>query len=182
MEAFLLPEVTAYYTRCSAKSRQNYYKLKKEMHKSCRTAYNDYVASLVEDDRITKKLWTFIKSQRKDNCSIPPLLHEGNIHTNHMEKAEILNNYFASVFSANPSSPLPNLKESPIPDITSVSIDPHGVKCLLDGLDIHKSTGQITYLLVYLKNLAQNSLPSLLLFSKPPYTNAVYLKIGSSPE
>ena len=46
-------------------------KLKKEMHKSCQTAYNDYVASLVEDDHITKKLWTFINSQRKDNCSIP---------------------------------------------------------------------------------------------------------------
>ena len=76
---------------------QNYYKLKKEMHKSCQAAYNDYIASLTEDGHITKKLWTFIKSQKKDNCSIPPLWHEGNIHTDHLEKAEILNKYFASV-------------------------------------------------------------------------------------
>ena len=67
---------------------RNYYKLKKEMHKSCQAAYNDYVASLVEDDHITKKLWKFIKSQRKDNCSVPPLQHEGIIYTDHLQKAE----------------------------------------------------------------------------------------------
>ena len=131
------------------------------MHKSCRTAYNNYVAFLVEDDHITKKLWTFIKSQRKDNCSMPPLQHEGNIHTNHMEKTEILNNYFASVFSVNPSSPLPTLKESSIPDITPISIDPHGVKCLLDGLDIHKSAGPDNIPTRLLKELSTELAPIL---------------------
>ena len=60
-----------------------------------------------------------------------------------MEKTEILNKYFASVFTVNPGSrsPLPPLRESSTPDITPISIDPHGVKRLLDGLDIHKSVG-----------------------------------------
>lgn len=46
------------------------------MYEPCQAAYNNYAASwwyglLVEDDHITaKKLWTFIKSQRKDNCSV----------------------------------------------------------------------------------------------------------------
>ena len=120
---------------------QNYYKLKKEVHKSCQAAFNDYVALLVEDDHITKKLWSFIKSQRNDICSVPPLQHEGIIHTDHLQKAEIFNNYFSSVFTASSSTPLPTLEESTIPDITPISIDSHGVKCLLDNLDIHKSAG-----------------------------------------
>ena len=36
---------------------------------------------------------------------------------------------------------MPPLRESSTPDITPISIDPHGVKHLLDGLDIHKSAG-----------------------------------------
>jgi len=140
---------------------RNYYKLKKEMHKSCRAAYNDFVASLVEDDHITKKLWTFIKSQRKDNCSVPPLQHEGIIYTDHLQKAEIFNNYFSSVFTISSSTPLPTLKESSIPDITPISIDSHGVKCLLDSLDIHKSAGPDNISTCLLKELSTEFAPIL---------------------
>ena len=140
---------------------QNYYKLKKEVHKSCQAAYNDYVASLVDDDHITKKLWSFIKSQRNDICSVPPLQHEGIIHTDHLQKAEILNNYFSSVFTASSSTPLPTLEESTIPDITPISIDSHEVKCLLDNLDIHKSAGPDNIPSHLLKELSTELAPIL---------------------
>ena len=140
---------------------QNYYKLKKEMHKSCRVAYNDYVASLVEDDHITKRLWTFIKSQRKDNCNIPPLQHEGITYTDHLQKAEIFNNYFSSVFSTSSDTSPPTLSESSIPDITPISIYSHGVKCLLDSLDIHKSAGPDNIPTRLLKELSTELAPIL---------------------
>ena len=80
---------------------------------------------------------------------MPPLRHEGNIHTDHLEKAEILNKYFASVFTVNPGSPLPPQRESSTSDITPISIDPHGVKCLLDGFDIFTNMqDQIIYLAI----------------------------------
>ena len=86
---------------------QAYYKVKKERHKTYHTAYNNYVASLVEEERTTKKSWSFIQSQRKDNCGVPPLKHNSNIYTDHLQKAEILNSYFSSVFTNGLSACLP---------------------------------------------------------------------------
>ena len=44
---------------------QAYYKVKKEMHKTCHTAYNNYVASLVEEERITKNYGLLLKDKGK---------------------------------------------------------------------------------------------------------------------
>jgi hypothetical protein len=43
-----------------------------------------------------KRFWTFIKHKRSDGNEIPPL---GLLHSNPVEKANILNNQFQSAFS-----------------------------------------------------------------------------------
>ena len=87
-------------------------------------------------DTSQKKLWSYIKSQRKDNSGIPPLSQNGTVHTDQPQKAEILNNYFSSVFRDKKSAP-PTLEESLISDIAPITIDMHGVKNLLDNSQSH---------------------------------------------
>jgi len=94
----------------------------------------------VENGHITKKLWSYIKSQRKDNSSIPPLSQNRSLHTDPHQKAEILNKYFSSVVSDKKSTP-PTLEDSIISDIAPITIDIHGVKSLIDNLDSHKAAG-----------------------------------------
>jgi len=118
-----------------------YYRIKKEVSSTCRTAYNNYVSSMVKDGHITKKLWSYIKRQRNDNYGIPPLSHNGSMYTNPSEKAETLNSFFSSIFINNTSTQPPHLEESSISDITPINVDMHGVKSLLDNLDPHKATG-----------------------------------------
>ena len=139
---------------------QAYYKLKKEVSKTCRNAYNNYVSSLVVDGHITKKLWTYIKSQRKENSGIPPLSHNGSVHTDSSQKAEILNNYFLSVFSNNKLTP-PTLEESPVLDITPILVGRQGVKSLLDNLNPHKATGPDNIPTSLLKQLSPELAPVL---------------------
>ena len=54
---------------------QLYYQLKKECQKECQFAYNRYIYSFFDsgNGQITKRLWSFIKSKKKDQCSIPPI-------------------------------------------------------------------------------------------------------------
>ena len=41
----------------------------------------------------------YIKSQRKDHCGVVPLKVDGVVYNNSLDKAEILNKYFTSVFT-----------------------------------------------------------------------------------
>jgi len=126
----------------------------------CRTAYNNYVLTLVENGHITKKLWSYIKSQRKDNGGIPPISQNRSLHTDPHQKAEILNNYFSSVFSDKKSTP-PTLEDSINSDIAPITIDIHGVKSLLDNLDSYKATGPDNIPTQLLKQLSQELSPAL---------------------
>ena len=46
-----------------------------------------------------KRFWTFIKHKRSDGNEIPPLQNGGLLHSDPVEKANILNNQFQSAFS-----------------------------------------------------------------------------------
>ena len=46
-----------------------------------------------------KRFWTYIKHERSDNNTIPPLKSEGILHPGSKDKANILNNQFQKAFS-----------------------------------------------------------------------------------
>ena len=97
------------------------------MSNACCTAYNNYVLSLVESEHITKKLWSYIKGQRNNTSGLPPLSQNGSLYADPNQNAEILNNFFSSVFS-DKKSIVPSVEESPIPDIAPITIDMDGIK------------------------------------------------------
>ena len=169
-----------YYLARHTNSSHNwdtYRHLKREVQRECRKAYNDYIGSLVDKNgAITKKLWTYIKSQRKDHCGIPPLKFNGHVYNDSLGKAKVLNDYFTSVFTPVSSSAPPPMDGPHFPDITPIQIDPNGVVELLKNLITHKAAGPDkipAYLLkeanmeivpiltfIFQASLQQNSVPS----------------------
>jgi len=75
---------------------------------------------------ITKWLWFYIKKQGKDNFGVASLKHD-NVYNDYQMKAELLNNYFTSVFTPHSSEPLPIISDTSFPDIATISVDINGV-------------------------------------------------------
>ena len=70
-----------------------------------------------------KKFWSYIKALRKENTNVPVLKKNdiNNYYETSLDKAEILNDQFQSVFTIETDSPLPDKGPSlhpTIPDIT----------------------------------------------------------------
>ena len=64
----------------------------------CRKAYNNYIGGLIDEKgSVTKRLWFYIKSQRKDHCGVTPLKVDRDVYNNSQDKAKILTDYFTSV-------------------------------------------------------------------------------------
>jgi hypothetical protein len=60
-----------------------------------------YVSTMLNNDikSSPKPLWSFIKSKRCDSTGVAPLSKGGNNHSGSLEKANILNDQFTSVFT-----------------------------------------------------------------------------------
>ena len=138
--------------------------MRKELQGECRKAYCNYINSLVsEDDSPTsKKLWSFIKKQKCDYCGVAPLEDCGTIHNEPQEKADILNKFFASVFTKDNSS-LPEIESDPIPNMAPIEIHTDGVLHLLLNLKVSKATGPDKIPCRLLKELAYQIAPALTL-------------------
>ena len=105
----------------SSNNWDNYRKFKRKVQGECRKAYNNYIRGLIDEKgSVTKRLWSYIKSQRKDHCGVAPLKVEGTVHHNSLDKAKILNSYFTSVFTPT-STDAPSPMDGPlIPDIDPI--------------------------------------------------------------
>ena len=105
-----------------------------------RNSHNNYLSSLLSsENKPTNRFWTFIKNKRKDQVSINTLCSNGHTYTDSKAKADVLNNYFSTVFTNEDLTSLPTIDSDPIPDISPLNIDPVGVQKLLECLDAHKA-------------------------------------------
>ena len=103
----------SYYRAKTSNTSQawaDYYELKRQAKHECRKAYNRYISNLVDTNNSggnSKKFWSFIKHQRKDQCEVPPLFYNGITHTDNLTKANILNEHFTSVFTKENTAHIP---------------------------------------------------------------------------
>ena len=77
-------------------------RLKQEMQRVTRQAFNDYVMDILDpaSDTNAKRLYSYVKSQKKDSSSVGPLRgRDGQRYSSPGRKANILNDQFASVFT-----------------------------------------------------------------------------------
>ena len=100
------------------------------------------IVFLIEEmDKQTKRFWSFIKSNKKDQCSIPPINCNEEILTDSHLKSNTFNDYFTSVFAQEDLCSLPKMNNSPFTEISNLSVSEEGVANLLHNLSAHKATG-----------------------------------------
>jgi len=144
----------------SAADWTNYKEVNKVAKRQCRNAYFSYVSQLFASRTNRKKFWSFIKECRKDSTGVPPLSVGSNTFIDDKDKANALNNQFASVFTRENLS---GLSSSSFPDMDDIQIDINGVAQLLHNLDPQKATNPDNIPTKFLKMFAMELAPCLTL-------------------
>ena len=141
------------YHRKKNQNPSMYKKLKHTLQKEQRKAYWKYIENIIFDlpikdsdqhqysDFKPKKLFSYFKSIRKDNSGISPLKKDGILYTDTVEKTNILNQQFQSVFTHDPPHDIPDKGPSPHPIMEQIHINDKGVLNLLNNLNPHKACG-----------------------------------------
>ena len=78
---------------------KKYKNLKSTSQKMCRQAHDTYVNNLITADKSNKKIWSYIKSLRRENTGISDLINNNKNINNPLDKANIFNDQFSKVFS-----------------------------------------------------------------------------------
>ena len=155
---------------------QKYKDCKRKMQSNCRKAYAEYMSSIVCADYQNgnrKKLWSYVKSLRRD-CGVAPLKNDGVMYTENNAKANILNQQFSSVFTREDIQTMPVLPNSPYPDIMNITVNIQGVAKLLSDLNPNKACGPDNISPRLLKEIANEIAPSLaLLFQASLQQNTI---------
>ena len=81
--------------------------------------------------------------------------------TDGIDKAEVLNSYFQSVFTYELDTELPDKGPSPYPSMSNIDITTQGIAKLLNGLNIHKASGSDLISTRFLKETADVIAPLL---------------------
>ena len=120
-----------------------YKELKQLTQRQCCKAYYNFTTNLTDANKSgnIKKFWSFIKSKRKDQCKVLPLVYNGVTHTDNLTKANILNNQSTSVFTNKNAEYIPKLQGVPYSTIQSIQIHQDGVIQLMQQLDYSKAYG-----------------------------------------
>ncbi|XP_065901865.1 uncharacterized protein [Dysidea avara] len=139
-----------------------YQDLKRLSQRECCSAFNNYVSSFIdENNNVTKKLWSFIKNRKQDRTGISTLEHQGTTYTDSLSKANVLAEYFSSVFTQEDTTNVPVLEGNPLPEIPPIHIHSDGVSQLLHTLKAHKAAGPNNLPSYFLKEVANVPLPFL---------------------
>ena len=90
-----------------------------------------------------KPFWKYGKSQKQETFGISALKSNGNgnVITDSLSNAEILNSQLKSVFTPQSENTFPHLPGTQFPKIKPLHISENGVFMLLDRIDVSKSSG-----------------------------------------
>ena len=126
-----------------------YMTMKAKAQKVKRQAYWNYLDKMLdfgdpETDHQTGKMnrfWSFVKSLWKDNSGAAPLKDQGKIHADPVDKANILNRHYESVFTKEKEDDdTPVLQGNPYPEMPNVMISQEGVLKLLKMTNPQKAS------------------------------------------
>jgi hypothetical protein len=97
---------------------------------------------MLKEDNTTnpKKFWSSIKDKRTENNRVSSLRKEGILYSDPVNKANILNDQFVSVFTQEDMHNIYDKGDSSYPDLPDIAIQPDGVRKLLLNINTHKAT------------------------------------------
>ncbi|XP_071476159.1 uncharacterized protein [Diadema antillarum] len=141
---------------------KRYRKLKKEAQTSCRKAYNKYLNDIISSEPgASKRLGAIIKAKRCDQTGVASLEEGQQLFTDPKTKADLLNRQFASVFTRDSASTLPDLGPSPHPAMNDISVNTNGIVKLLKNLNPYKASRPDGVPAKLLKELAEEVAPAI---------------------
>jgi hypothetical protein len=92
---------------------------------------------------------------RRDTCGVSPLKDKGKLHAESIDKANILNNQYQSVFTREDKSSIPNPEGEPSPTMPDIEITNKTVLTLLRKLNPKKAAGPDMLSARILKEMAE---------------------------
>ena len=124
--------------------RARYLDIEQMEKRELRDAERVYVDSILQnglESGNNMPFWKYVKSQKQDTFCISALKSNGNVITDSLSKAEILNSQFASVFTPQSGNTFPQLPGTQLLKIKPLHIYENGVFMLPDRIDVSKSSG-----------------------------------------
>ena len=122
------------------KYRQTRRAYKRKLNESYWKYTNDLLDSSISEQ--PKRFWSFVKSKRQDSVGIHSMEHNNVTLSNSLVKANILNNFFSSIFTQESTLHIPKLHPCQhTPAIRQITITSLGVQKLLSSLNPNKSSG-----------------------------------------
>ena len=137
--------------------------LKRKAQHSIRHSYEQYLTDIVNPtvDHGNKKLWSLIRAKRRDTTpGVAPIKEKGEVVQQPLDKANVLNRQFKSAFSPITTEHLPDIGESPYPQMQNITVTVPGVEKLLN-LKPHKAEGPDAILPRTLNDFATEIAPVL---------------------
>ena len=129
----------------SYRDYQAYCKLRNSATKAIRFSKKKYQKGVAESSKTSpKSFWSFIKDETKGKSEIGDLIDEdGNRVTENVDKANMLNDFFASVFTREGTGDLPDFNDKIEEDefINDINILPDCVLKQLRNLNVSKACG-----------------------------------------
>ncbi|CAM5102330.1 unnamed protein product [Eretmochelys imbricata] len=124
-------------------TRDEYKNIARACRSEIRKAKSDLELQLARDVKSNKKgFFRYVSNKKKVKESVGPLLNEGgNLVTEDAEKANVLNAFFASVFTNKVSSQTTALGSTAWGVGDQPSVEKEVVRDYLEKLDVHKSMG-----------------------------------------
>ena len=141
-----------------------YKQVQKDAQNTCRCAHNNYIRNMVnQPGSKNKKLYSYVKDMKCDSSGVATLKRDGTNYSEASDKAEILNNQFASAFT------MPPMGKSLDTEAPPLTIQNNGVKKILQGLNPHKASGPDEISSRFLKEMAPSISPALTLIFQASY-------------
>ena len=146
-------------------------KLQKAQRAECRRAYHQYLMGFLDPDAgKSKRLYSYVKSLKKDSRTVGPLRNsEGILQSDAATQATLLNNQFVSVFTDEDTTDMPDLTNAPFPDMDTIVIHENGVAKMLRNIKPHKATSPDEIPARLLKEAADQLAPILTLIFQASY-------------
>ena len=163
----------AYRKACTSKNPSDwmrYKQVQKDAQNTCRSAHNNYIRNMVsEPGSKNKKLYSYVKGMKCDSSGVATLKRDGTNYSEASDKAEILNNQFASAFTREDCSTMPSMGKSLDTEAPPLTIQNNGVQKILEGLNPHKASGPDEISSRFLKEMAPSISPALTLIFQASY-------------
>ena len=149
---------------------QKYIQIRNETKRQIRKAVKEYEKNLAKNFKIKPKhFWKYVNSKLKRPTGISNLKKpDGTLTESDKEKADVINNFFSTVFTQENTTNIPVLEEhNNNIYLSDIILTQEAVKLKLNKLDPNKAMGPDKIPAIILKELSQElSLPLVYIFNK----------------